>query len=69
MPYCEDCEKFEEKIINGKFGSWFGYCSLFKVGRSIDNDICEKYKEKDGIEKPIIHRADIRLERMNEHFE
>lgn len=69
MSYCESCKKFEEKIVDGKFGMWFGYCLQFKVGRSIDSDICNRYKEKDGIEKVIVHRAEIRHEKVDERFE
>jgi hypothetical protein len=69
MPYCESCKSFKEKIVNGKFGDWWGYCSKFKIGRSIDSDICNKYDENDEIEKVVVHRAEIKLERLDEHFE
>jgi hypothetical protein len=69
MPYCEHCKNFNEKIIETKLGLWLGYCKKFKIGRNIDSDICDKYEENNEIEKVIVHRADIKLERMNEHFE
>jgi hypothetical protein len=66
---CENCTKFEEKVTVSKFGLWGGYCSLLKIGRRFDCDICDKFSPNNKIEKAIIHRAEIKLERLDEHFE
>jgi hypothetical protein len=68
MPYCENCENFKEKMIITKFGIYMGYCEKLKIGRNIDSDICDKYQD-DNKDKIIVHRAEIKLERLDEHFE
>jgi hypothetical protein len=69
MPYCESCRHFKEKMTVTKVGIWMGYCLSFKINRSIDNDICDRYQENNEIEKVTVHRAEIKLERLDEHFE
>jgi hypothetical protein len=53
MPYCENCKWFKIKITNRNFILWGGYCSNFKIGRSLNSDMCDKYDGKESLK--IIH--------------
>jgi len=66
---CEGCTVFKEKVTVSKFGLWGGYCSEFKIGRRFDSDICDKFSPNNKIEKAVIHRPEIKLEKLDDRFE